>query len=239
MALVERDWNPVSFHKVVQAFLLAERDTKRAVSTRNARFSHIKDSVFAEILETPDFSNESDNALRLQWLRSFRGPIIRNLPRRTTWFEVQFLEHEDLPDLRVINWGYWINLEEGNDLLKAARRLNYSLDRDPSTWAPPILIAQSRKGPFTIIEGNHRLSAYANSGLSSLGIPVMVGISPNLCPWQLGYRRRAPRDLLLQPVNGLPYSHRPVSSGMDTPAEAPARGRNRTSAWVAQIRGIE
>jgi hypothetical protein len=40
-------------------------------------------------------------------------------------------------------------------------------------------------GPFSILEGNNRLTAYACSTHSGLNTPVFVGLSPMRCLWHL------------------------------------------------------
>jgi hypothetical protein len=56
----------------------------------------------------------------------------------------------------------------------------------PSNWGTPILWGHDRKGPFTIIEGNHRLVAYASqANKSGLSVPVFVGLSKTPCFWHI------------------------------------------------------
>jgi hypothetical protein len=49
----------------------------------------------------------------------------------------------------------------------------------------PILWGHSKAGPFTIIEGNKRLIAYAATGETTINIPVLIGLSPMRCLWHI------------------------------------------------------
>jgi hypothetical protein len=67
--------------------------------------------------------------------------------------------------------------QDKNELLKVATRLPYTLEKAPSEWGPIVLWGHKKAGPFTVVEGNHRLIAYASSERRGLEIPVFVGLS--------------------------------------------------------------
>jgi hypothetical protein len=85
------------------------------------------------------------------------------------------------------------------ELLKAAPQLKWQLTKPPSSWNTTILWGHSKSGPFTILEGNHRLAAYADSGQSVPDIPVFVGLSPIACV----YHRLDNSGTLLRDIVGI------------------------------------
>ena len=81
-------------------------------------------------------------------------------------------------DLHVVDYQDWNDTADKNELHKVALRKDLTLKSDPSEWEPPILWGHDPTGPFTIIEGNNRLTSYVRSGRSGLSVAVFVGISP-------------------------------------------------------------
>jgi hypothetical protein len=115
----------------------------------------------------------------------YRNVFVVEIPPDTEWFEVRYLTDDDLGELRAVNFGDWTVPEERNELSKIAMRKQLPLRVYPSNWEPPILWSHSRNGPFAILEGNNRLTAYAGSGRSDLKIPALVGLSPMACVWHI------------------------------------------------------
>ena len=93
------------------------------------------------------------------------------------------LTHNEINELRAVNHGDWSDPADKNELQNVAARKKVDLQDEPSDWEPPILWGHARSGPFTIIEGNHRLTAYFATGRNDLDIPVFVGMSPLKCHW--------------------------------------------------------
>jgi hypothetical protein len=75
--------------------------------------------------------------------------------------------------------------DAGNKLEKVAIEIKEPLKFPPSAWPGHIILwGHDRKGPFSILEGNHRMLAYAGANpRPPLNINVYVGISPSYCYW--------------------------------------------------------
>ena len=98
----------------------------------------------------------------------------------TEWFFVEFLRSCHLDELHTMGRCGWDDPGDLNEVLKVALRWTELLTI-PQTWEPmPILWGHTRQGPFTILDGNHRIVACA---MPKLGAPdfqarVCVGLSP-------------------------------------------------------------
>jgi hypothetical protein len=175
MSLKAKEWTPVPLHKVVLAWLRAERE----------KLVHPPNDV-AELLDAADIIDADQNRKRLRLLYGYRYPLLLEVPPDTEWFEVARLTDAEIPELRAINHQEWTDADDQNELAKvAARKRLPPLRSEPSSWESPILWGHDRTGPFTILEGNNRLTAYARSGRACLDIPVLVGLSPLKCHWHL------------------------------------------------------
>src|SRR5262249_19706612 len=115
-----------------------------------------------------------ENHVRLRLLCLIRRHLICEIPPDTEWYEVRNLTDNELPELRIIG-RCGLDWADNNELLKV--REKRPLTKPPSEWRSIVLFAHDQAGPFTIIEGNHRLAAYASSGQRELDIPVYVGLS--------------------------------------------------------------
>jgi hypothetical protein len=185
MSLAQKTWTGTSLHEVVLAWLRAERETNvaQALSTLPAA---IWFPGLSNLLDRPNLSDPDENRARLRILHLIRNIFIAEIPPDTTWYEVHNLTDKDLNELYVVNFpGEWNDRNDSNELVKVARRKQIVLRALPSVWQPPILWGHDRNGPFTIIEGNKRLTAYAGSGQSGLNIPILVGLSPMSCVWHI------------------------------------------------------
>jgi len=169
-------WTPVSIHEVVAEFLKSERDTA-------AGFIQ---SAMTSIIDNPDLTNSLQNHLRLKLLFIIRRWIVGEIPLDTIWYEVQNLTDQELNELHVIARCGWDDPGDRNELRKVAMRKPEKLISGPIDWRRPVLWGHSKDGPFTIIEGNHRLIAYAsNSSTSGLKISALVGLSPTPCTYHI------------------------------------------------------
>jgi hypothetical protein len=184
MSLAQMNWTRVSMHKVVWAWLRAERDTKVA-----RRLSQLPELLWSpglsKLLDHPDFENPNENRARLRILYMIRSLFVVEIPPDTVWYEVCNLTDSELGELRTVNYGDWTEAAEQNQLAKVAARKRLALGVPPSDWDPPILWGHGKNGLFTILEGNHRLAAYVASGRSDLNIPAFVGLSPTACVWHI------------------------------------------------------
>jgi len=172
MSLADMTWTRISVHVVVAAFLRSEQ--------------HKIAGVLPPELATPNIKDPRQNHQRLRYLLLIRRLMIGEIPPDTEWFEVRTLTDNDLADLHVIARCGWDDPRDRNELPQVAARRPEPLLQPPAEWPPVILWGHERGGPFTIIEGNHRLTAYAASGSrGSLAIPVVVGLSPTPCFWHI------------------------------------------------------
>lgn len=182
MALASKIWAATSPDDVVAEFLKGERH----------RFH---DPFVVGPVYRPDLADEGQNILRRALLQRIRSPLVSRIPGDTAWFRVSSLASDDLDELRVIGRCGWDHGRQAgdlrhppdeNELKSVARRRPGRLVRPPGTWDCPILWGHDRRGPFTILEGNHRLVAYASSERPPpLDVNVIVGLSGSPCPWHL------------------------------------------------------
>jgi hypothetical protein len=105
----------------------------------------------------PNDPMENHRRLRLSYLK--RAIFMFEIPPDTQWYEVHSLTENEADELYVAarynpQWD-----AAGNKLDKVA-------------------------GPFTIVEGNHRMLAWAHANpRPQLNISVYVGLSPSYCCW--------------------------------------------------------
>ena len=113
-------------------------------------------------------------------LYEYRRPFFGEFPPDTVWYEVENLTDAELSQLCVVGRCGWDDAaHDQNELLQVAWRRPEPLTALPSRWGPVVLWGHSKDGPFTIVEGNHRLVAYVGTERAGLDIPVLVGISQN------------------------------------------------------------
>jgi hypothetical protein len=139
-------------------------------------FDHDRER-FTAVVEDPDLGNELENAVRRALLFRRRGPMWRELPPDTQWWEVE-LEPADVARLRVFPRAHWrriakdsfflpdivTRLAAGNvgrreqAFLAKLRAIAASLP-SATRRSTVLLIAIDDEHPVTIYEGNHRLTA--------------------------------------------------------------------------------
>ena len=175
--LANEHWRAVSFNHPVLAFLRAERH----------RWPQIM-GINPDLVLKPNLNDNTENRLRQTILLRVRGGLLQSLPQDTRWFEVQFLRHAHLDELRVIGNCGWDRVDDNNELSKVGARKPQEMTSAAASWEPPILWGHSQAGPFTILEGNKRLTSYVSSSGSGLQIACYVGLSPSPCVWHLSDR---------------------------------------------------
>lgn len=161
------------------AWLRAERETNANIRA----FAAVPE--IATLLDTPNIDDPEENRGRLRLFYIARWVFFFEIPPDTCWYEVHHLRDDDLAALHTVNFGEWNDPGDRNELIKVAARKQFDLLSSPEEWGSIILWGHERSGPFTIIEGNHRLTAYARSGRSGLNIPVFVGLSGLKCHWHI------------------------------------------------------
>src|SRR5271155_4083385 len=171
MSLAGMTWKRVTVHMVVAEFLQAEA-------------FRCNGPLPAQIT-SPNITDPSENHMRLRWLHQIRRWIIGEIPPDTRWFEVHDLTDNELAELHVIaRCGWDAPGQDNNELLRVAVRKPHHL-KPLTEWKRPILWGHVERGPFTIIDGNNRLTGYASSNLRGIAIPVLVGLSPTPCYWHI------------------------------------------------------
>jgi hypothetical protein len=175
MSLREKTWTRVSMHEVVLAWLRAERGKGNLAALLQAR------PDLLTLLDHGNLNDPDENRKRLRLLYLNRNLFVIEIPPDTNWYEVESLTDVDLAELHAVNHPDWTASSDQNELLSVARRKRLVLRDPPSDWNTPILWGHDKTGPFTILEGNNRLAAYAASGRSGLDIHVFVGLSPMRC----------------------------------------------------------
>ncbi len=187
---------PVAESEVIAEFLKND--------FQNPEFEHYQDNL-GEIVETPNFDDESANALRKALLFIRHGALWRELPAPTAWYEVQVTQ-ADLGRIRVFPRAQWRKLARGDYALpKITERLATADYRDIAEDAflskiqnlrsqvqqgaaggAVLLIGLSEKGPFTVLDGNHRLVAATLVSPEALGqFRFFCGVSARMdnCCW--------------------------------------------------------
>ena len=175
-SLAKQRWQKVSVHHMHLAFLSAEFGRINGTTPGDAK-----------LIAEPDLDDAAQNERRLHLLCTRRGRLLQQVPKDTEWYEVRYLERRHLHQLRAINHRHWRSAaDDGNELLKVAKRMRVRLLLPPPEWAPPILWGHTRKGPLTILEGNTRLVAYAAIHRQlRLRVRVYVGLSAEPCCWHV------------------------------------------------------
>jgi hypothetical protein len=132
---------------------------------------------FEHLVLHADIANETENKLRRALLFRRRGHMLRELPPDTQWWEVS-IEPHDLELLRVFPRAQWRQIASGSfllrdivdrirskqfsgrtrDFISKVQALSYRLRTD-RTRSCVLLIGIDELAPFTVLEGNHRVTA--------------------------------------------------------------------------------
>lgn len=174
--LAAQDWTPASPADVCLAFLRGEWEKVPQITAWHDR--HLVDS--------PDLASHSENSLRRFILGAWREPLLQQIPGDTRWHRVRFLQDAHLDELLVIASSDWVDQRDRNELRKVAARRPQTLRLPPTDWTQPILWSHDRAGPFSILEGNNRLTGYSlTPSYGPLRVECFVGLSPSRCVWHL------------------------------------------------------
>jgi O-antigen/teichoic acid export membrane protein len=144
-------------------------------------FHHPELSEYREklghLVDRPDFSSPQQNALRRALLFIRRGAMWRELPEDTQWFEVS-LTARDLARIRVFPRAQWRRVAQDSfyltdiverirtesrkrsddEFFEKLRRLS-PLIKEQEVNESVLLIGVDERGPLTILDGNHRMTA--------------------------------------------------------------------------------
>jgi hypothetical protein len=188
--LADAQWRPAPFDDVVRCFLESEIG-------RFARYFDLTDGddvLITSILNSPTAPETS--ALRRALLGLIRFGLFHHVPPTTQWFSVT-LDGSNLDELRVAARCGWDAASDRNELRRVAERCErIETIESPEYWKPIVIWAHDPNGPFVILEGTHRMLAYAmRPDLSGTTIKAFAGLSPDICNWHpldprhLGYPR--------------------------------------------------
>jgi hypothetical protein len=155
---------------------------------------------FEQLVLEANVTNETENALRRALLFRRRGHMWRELPADTQWWEVE-IEVKDLNLIRVFPRAQWRRVADGSfllrdiverirtvrfsgrtrDFISKVQALSYRIRAEKDT-SSVMLIGVDEANPFTILEGNHRLTAalLAGHGVLEHRFRVLCGFSPNM-----------------------------------------------------------
>jgi len=195
----------------------------------------------APLVDAPDLQNEEENRVRQALLFLRHGALWRELPENTEWFEAE-IRSSDLRRIRVFPRAHWRKLALGDfTITQVVQRiiaegyhdeafrakiedLRDTLQNDSTAVAGAVLlIGESETGPFTVLDGNHRLLAAMLATPEAVDrLRFFCGLSPDMaqCCWYqtnvatlLRYARHMIRHCVHDPEQELlRLLHRPVGS---------------------------
>ncbi len=159
---------------------------------------------FAGIVNHPDLSNETENALRRALLFRRRDTMWWELPEDRQWWELEF-EPADVELVRVFPRAQWRKIAGGNlKALNVVARIRQLKETEPTAFIAKIsdicrnlqtnlpkgmiiLLGIDECRPMTLLEGNHRfIASLLVNGPNMLQNARIVGVfSPNMekCCW--------------------------------------------------------
>jgi len=156
------------------------------------------------LVSTPDLSDPEENSLRRALFSLRHGTLWGALPKDTEWYEVN-VRPSDLSRIRAFPRAQWRKLARGDFAINKVVRCIAEGNRtsDPAFLAKidslrsasfkpdgnagaVLLIGLNASGPFTILDGNHRMvAAMLNSPDSLRNFRFYCGLSPRMveCCW--------------------------------------------------------
>ena len=199
MSLAQMQWKKVSLDEVILVWLRGEKRSRVLPLFSNTPFPRLTwEAGVNKLLDNPDLQNSEENRARIRLLYIFRWIFLVELPPDTLWYRVNNLTDHELSELYAVNIDEWKDPSDNNEILKVGLRKGQQLVCHWSSWEPPILLGHSRTGPFTIIEGNNRISSYIKSASNGLSIPVYIGLSSLKCIWSIFDDLKDRCDCLMQ-----------------------------------------
>jgi len=196
-------------------------------------FQEYRDAA-ARMVTNPNLADPDENEVRRALLFVRHGALWRELPRGTEWFEAEITD-SDLDRIRVFPRAQWRKLALGDFAIShVAQRLEDARYRDRAAHAflakierlrdrlaqnaaagAVLIIGQNGSGPFTILDGNHRLVAAMNTSPEAVGrLRFFCGLSPRMgqCCWYqtnvatlLRYAKNLLRNVVYSPEQELAH----------------------------------
>lgn len=162
-------------------------------------------TLFEAVVYEPDLSNSEENALRRALLFRRRGPMWRELPPDTQWWEIDF-KPDEAERVNVFPRAQWRTVARGNfNAIHVAERMRAlcsgqnpspfvmkvqalcSLMQHEGPRSTVLLIGVDESRPVTLLEGNHRFvaSLLLPPELMLNRIRLVCGFSPAMkrCCW--------------------------------------------------------
>jgi hypothetical protein len=194
---------PSSEAEMVALFLRTELPADRSGAKIRALLA--RDGAPEHVITAPDLGDEAENQARLRLLTWHRGYANRTdyfegFPDDVRW-QWMAITPAELARVRYIDYSYWNELSGGSRLaVDAAPRVRAGLAPFgvPSDWAlglaqaiaagarfpPLILVTTGPRGPFVVLEGHGRLTAFmlARDHLPP-EVEVLVGSSAAMSRW--------------------------------------------------------
>jgi len=167
-------------------------------------FQEYRDAV-AKLVTCPNLADPAENEVRRALLFVRHAALWREIPEETEWFEAE-IRYPDLYRIRVFPRAHWRKLALGNfAITQVAQRiadahyrrfaaqtflakiedLRNHLSQNVEAGAV-LIIGLNEHGPFTILDGNHRLLAAMLTSPEALGqLRFFCGLSPRMtqCCW--------------------------------------------------------
>jgi O-antigen/teichoic acid export membrane protein len=170
---------------------------------QNQEFEEYRSSL-SSLVSKPNFLNADENAKRRALLFIRHGSLWRELPRTTEWFEVAIRE-QDLTKIRMFPRAHWRKIARGNYAIQQISKsiasgrakgvvdevflakiedLRKHLPKESNPGAV-LLIGMTEAGPFTVLDGNHRLMAATLTPGTMGKLRFYCGLSPDMinCCW--------------------------------------------------------
>lgn len=162
-------------------------------------------TLFETVVYEPNLSDPEENALRRALLFRRRGPMWRELPPDTQWWEIDF-KPEEAERVKVFPRAQWRTVARGDfNAIHVAERMRVlcnvqnprpfvlkmqalcSLMRHEGPRSTVLLIGMDERHPVTLLEGNHRFvaSLLLPQELMLNRIRLVCGFSPAMerCCW--------------------------------------------------------
>jgi hypothetical protein len=175
-SLRHADWQRVTVHDMHAAFLRGERE-KYMQALASA-------GVDVALIDAPDLRDPEENRQRMRLVYGVRRWLVGEIPPDTEWYEVRSLTADHAHELRVIGRCGWDSPLDRNQLAVVADRLRPVPVPPTAPLDGIVLWGHDPAGPFTILEGNHRLTACA-AHATPFEVAACVGLSPSSCYWHL------------------------------------------------------
>lgn len=158
-----------------------------------------------DLVTAPDLEDQAQNKVRRALFNVRHRSLWKQLPANTEWYEAE-IEVKDLDRIRVFPRAQWRRFAVGNfDLSQVVQRISDDRYRarasaaflakiddlrghscEGSLSGAVLLIGLDERGPFTILDGNHRMvAAYLSSPSDLSKFRFFCGLSPNMaqCCW--------------------------------------------------------